>query len=147
MKEKHWRSAGALEAAVEGYFRSISRTVTAEERGAPILNDGGEPIRYREYVVPPTVWGLCEHLGISRGTWESYCDPRRYPQFRGAAALARDLMQDWSQRALLSRKDVRGLIYILQNAWDGPGEREEETGLLSLSQRRVILEELDSREE
>ena len=147
MKEKRWKSAGALEEAVEQYFRSISRTVTAEERGAPILNDEGEPIRYREYVVPPTVWGLCVFLGISRATWESYCDPRRHPQFRSAAALARDLMQDWSQRALLSRKDVRGLIYILQNSWNGPGEGEEETGLLSLSQRRAILEELDGREE
>ena len=136
-----------MKAAVAGYFRSISRTVTAEERGAPILNDEGEPIRFREYVVPPTVWGLCEHLGISRATWDSYCDPRRHPQFRSAAALARDLMQDWSQRALLSRKDVRGLIYILQNDRDQTGEREEETGLLSLSQRRAILEELDSREE
>ena len=97
--------------------------------------------------MPPTVWGLCEYLGISRATWESYCDPRRHPQFRSAAALARDLMQDWSQRALLSRKDVRGLIYILQNAQDQSGEREEETGSLSLSQRRAILEELDSREE
>ncbi len=147
MKEKRWTGGTALEAAVAGYFRSISRTVTAEERGAPILNDAGEPIRYREYVVPPTVWGLCEYLGISRATWESYCDPRRHPQFRSAAALARDLMQDWSQRALLSRKDVRGLIYILQNAQDQSGEREEETGSLSLSQRRAILEELDNREE
>ena len=53
MKEKRWTGGTALEAAVAGYFRSISRTVTAEERGAPILNDAGEPIRYREYVVPP----------------------------------------------------------------------------------------------
>ena len=146
MKEKRWKSAGALEAAVEGYFRSISRTVTAEERGAPILNDGGEPIRYREYVVPPTVWGLCEYLGISRATWESYCDPRRRPEFRGAAALARDLMQDWSQRALLSRKDVRGLIYILQNAREPAGDGEDIQSL-SLSRRRAILEELEDPEE
>ena len=146
MKEKRWTNGAALEEAVAGYFRSISRTVTAEERGAPILNDGGEPIRYREYVVPPTVWGLCEYLGISRATWESYCDPRRRPGFRSAAALARDLMQDWSQRALLSRKDVRGLIYILQNAQEPAGEREE-GGSLSLSRRRAILEEMGSPEE
>lgn len=144
MKEKRWRSAGALEAAVEGYFRSISRTVTAAERDIPIRNDEGEPIRYREYVVPPTRWGLCEYLGISRATWESYCDPLRHPEFRGAAALARDLMLDWSQRALLSRKDVRGLIYILQN-FPEPGLEEEERSL-SLSQRRAILEELEDRE-
>ena len=129
--------------------RAIETTVKAHPTlfTRIVLNDEGEPIRFREYVVPPTVWGLCEHLGISRATWDSYCDPRRHPQFRSAAALARDLMQDWSQRALLSRKDVRGLIYILQNAQDQSGEREEETGSLSLSQRRAILEELDSREE
>ena len=145
MKEKRWKSAGALEAAVEGYFRSVSRTVTAEERGAPILNDDGEPIRYREYVVPPTVWGLCAYLGITRATWESFCDSRRHPEFRGAAALAGDLMQDWSQRALLSRKDVRGLIYILQNAQEP--RREDEGVSLSLSRRRAILEELEDPEE
>ena len=145
MKEKRWKSAGALEAAVEGYFRSVSRTVTAEERGAPILNDDGEPIRYREYMVPPTVWGLCAYLGITRATWESFCDPRRHPEFRGAAALAGDLMQDWSQRALLSRKDVRGLIYILQNAQEP--RREDEGVSLSLSRRRAILEELEDPEE
>jgi len=146
MKKKHWKSGRALEAAVEGYFRSISRTVTAEERGIPILNDDGEPIRYREYVIPPTIWGLCTHLGISRAAWESYCDPRRFPEFRGAAELARDLMQDWSQRALLSRKDVRGLIYILQNARETLREGEESDSL-SLSQRRAILEELENPEE
>ena len=146
MKEKRWRSPAALEAAVEGYFRSISRTVTAAERDVPIRNDAGEPIRYREYVVPPTIWGLCEYLGIARATWESYCDPLQHPEFRGAAALARDLMQDWSQRALLSRKDVRGLIYILQNSQELLPEREEGRSL-SLSRRRAILEELESAED
>ena len=145
MKDKRWKSAGALEAAVERYFRSISRTVTAMERGAPILNDNGEPIRCREYVVPPTVWGLCEALGISRATWESYCDPQHHPEFRAATALARDLMQDWSQRALLSRRDVRGLIYILQNSPEQSAARE--TGeSLSLADTKAILDELEETE-
>ncbi len=142
-KERRWRSAAALEEAVEGYFRSISRTVTAEERGSPILNDAGEPIRYREYVIPPTICGLCEYLGISRATWTGFADPRLHPEFRGAAAIARDRMQDWSQRALLSRKDVRGLIYILQNAQDLPEEREQS---LSLADRKAILDELEETE-
>ena len=136
-RERRWRSAAALEEAVERYFCSISRTVTAEDRGSPILNDEGEPIRYREYVIPPTVSGLCESLGISRATWRELSDPRRHPEFRGAAALVRDRMQDWSQQALLTRKDVRGLIYILQNTLDLPEEQEES---LSLSERRDLLE-------
>ena len=141
-KEKRWRSAAALEEAVEGYFRSISRTVTAADKDGPILNDDGEPIRCREYVVSPTTLDLCEHLGISRGTWEEYCDPRRHPEFRGAAELARDRMQDWSQRALLTRKDVRGLIYILQNSPELNREGGE-TESLSLSARRALLEGLE----
>jgi hypothetical protein len=159
-REKRWSSGPALEEAVEGYFRSISRTVTAVDREdtgkkdgegrklileTPILNDDGEPIRYREYVVPPTVWGLCEYLGISRETWDEYCDPERSPRFRRAAARARGLMEDWSQRALLTRKDVRGLIYTLQNPAERPvRDREEE---LSLSQRREILEGLEEQED
>ncbi len=143
MKRTRKPSGAALTAAVEGYFRSISRTVTAAEKDVPILNDEGEPIRYREYVVPPTILGLCEYLGLSRETWEEYCDPLIHPEYRQAAALARDRMQDWSQRALLTRKDVRGLIYILQN-WPLQSREPEED--LSLSQRRAILEELGEEE-
>ena len=146
MKGRRKPGAAALEAGVEGYFRSISRTVTAAEKDAPILNDEGEPIRYREYVVPPTILGLCEYLGLSRETWEEYCDPLAHPEYRRAAALARDHMQDWSQRALLTRKDVRGLIYILQN-WPIQAREAEEGESLSLSQRRAILEELEEGED
>ncbi len=145
----------SLAAGIERYFASIRRTVTAVERvetgekgskayvEQPILSDVGEPIRYREYVVPPTILGLCEYLGLSRETWEEYCDPLIHPEYRQAAALARDRMQDWSQRALLTRKDVRGLIYILQN-WPLQSREPEED--LSLSQRRAILEELGEEE-
>lgn len=145
-KEKRWRSAAALEEAVERYFRSISRTVTAMEGQEPIRNDEGEPIRCREYVVPPTVWDLCEYLGISQKTWEEYCDPLRRPEFVGAAALARDRMQDWSRRALLTRKDVRGLIYILQNSPELGPERQEDKSL-SMTRRKAILEELEGTED
>ena len=153
-----YRSGVQLQEAIEGYFRSISRTVTATERREtkdedgkklveelPVLNDDGREIRYREYVIPPTVWGLCDYLDITRETWESYCNFEEYPQFHAATERAAALLQDWSQRALLTRKDVRGLIFILQNALDGAAGRsgepqpEEE---LSLSRRRSILEEL-----
>ena len=68
-------SPKSLEAAVDRYFASIRRTVVATERvetgprtfeERPILSDTGEPIRCREYVVAPTVWGLCESRGITR---------------------------------------------------------------------------------
>lgn len=141
--------------AVNGYFASISRTVEATERietGAKtfveqtILSDAGEPIRYREYVVPPTVWGLCEYLGITPKIWNGYCDPKRHPEMQDAVLRACGLMREWKEQALLTRKDVRGIIYHIQNNMGGlepPGASAPETGSLSIGEKRaILLEEL-----
>lgn len=87
MAEKKYKSAAALRASCEEYFRSISRTVTASERvptgeidkyghdifeSRDIFNDDGAPIQYIEYAVPPSITALCIYLGISRETWRRY---------------------------------------------------------------------------
>ena len=139
---------------VDAYFASISRTVEATERietGAktfveqPILSDAGEPIRYREYVVPPTVWGLCEYLGITPKTWNSYCDRLKHPEMQDAVLRADGLMREWKEQALLTRKDVRGIIYHIQNNMGGlePAEDGETppSGSLTLGEKRAILME------
>ena len=118
-KRKHF-SARSLEQAVDRYFASIRRTVTATERvetgpktfeDRPILSDTGEPIRFREYVVAPTVWGLCEALGLTPAEWERLCDREEHPELQGAVQRASGLMREWKEQTLLTRKDVRGLIY------------------------------------
>ena len=150
-------SPKALLKAVDGYFLSISRTVTAQEdcgetdaSGKKVLsrkdicNDLGEPIRYREYVVPPTVWGLCEYLGLRREEWDALCSQ---PRYREAAALAERRFRAWNQEALLTRKDVRGIIYHLEHDPDVPAKAPEapQPGL-SLSARRRILEAMGAEE-
>ena len=140
---------------VDAYFASISRTVEATERietGAktfveqPILSDAGEPIRYREYVVPPTLWGLCEFLGITPKIWSSYCDRAKHPEMQDAVLRADGLMREWKEQALLTRKDVRGIIYHIQNdlgRLELPGPAEPERTAMSLGEKRaILLEEL-----
>lgn len=159
---KRYTGARTLLAAIESYFTSISRTVDAVERietgekeaggkkvvlERKILSDNGEPIRYREYVVPPTIWGLCEHLGISASQWAAYCDARRYPEFREATERAKGYFREWNERELLTRKDVRGLIYHLQNlsgssVWGGGEEAVSPLEGMSLSERRTALLQL-----
>lgn len=73
-----------LKKAVNGYFDSISRLVPLTEKRdtgrkdrdghviyeeVPVLNRLGVQATVLEYLVPPTVGGLCEHLGIHRSTW------------------------------------------------------------------------------
>lgn len=119
-----------LEAAVEGYFASISRSVQARDADKqPLYNDAGEPIRVTEYVRPPTVGGLCLYLGIDRSTWQNYADGKLHPELAGVAARARARMECWLEEQLLTReKNVQGLIFNLQNNYGWREKREAELG-------------------
>ena len=81
---RKYRSDKALREMVEGYFASISREKivceaynTGQKDGwghfitewRPVTNELGVYMREREYVIPPTVGGLCAYLRISRDTW------------------------------------------------------------------------------
>ena len=155
-KERRW-TARSLEAAVDRYFASIRRTVTATERietgpksfeERPILSDTGEPIRCREYVVAPTVWGLCEALGVTPAAWRRLCDPEEHPELQDAVQRAAGLMREWKEQSLLTRKDVRGLIYHLQNHLGGLDELPAAPGpgSLSLREKRALLEDEEDEE-
>lgn len=85
-----------LRKAVEAYFDSITREVAMTEKvdtgrkdadghkifeNVPVINKRGEQVKITEYLVPPTVGGLCEALGIHRSTWAEYCDENTHPEF------------------------------------------------------------------
>lgn len=138
-----------LRRAVEGYFRGITRTVTLREQVntgekdrfghwvyelKDICSDAGEPVKVRQFVVPPTVGGLCEHLGIHRSTWADYCDREKHPELREVTAWAREVMQHYLESELLGRdgKNLKGVIFSLQNNFgysEKPKDEPEEDDL------------------
>ena len=142
-------TARRLEEGIDRYFASIRRTVVATERvetgpktfeEKPIISDAGEPIRCREYVVAPTLWGLCEALGITPAEWNRLSDRTCHPELQGAVQRAYGLMREWKEQSLLTRKDVRGLIYHMQNHLGGlelPAESEEPP--LTLGEKGELL--------
>lgn len=138
-------TAKELREQTDKYFRSISRTRSATEMlptgevdryGHPvlepkiILNDDGEEIRVTEYVLPPTMAGLCRYLGITHQTWANYCDGDKHPEFVETTTRARERMREWNEEQLLTRagKDVRGIIFNLQNNYGYSERREVELG-------------------
>jgi len=166
-RPKKYRSGKALSEAADRYFASISRTVTAKERydtgekdsdghkiynERDILNDSGEPIRYTEFIIPPTVGGLCDYLKIHRSTWAEYCDGDVYPEFSDTTTRTQGRMRAWNERELLTRKDVKGIIFNLQNNYGYSDKREVEFGPkaarsyaalnMSTSEKAALLEEL-----
>ena len=136
---KKYRSDKALREAVTAYFDSISRIRTVMEvyntgekdkwghfvqEQRPVTNAMGEPMKEREYVIPPTVGGLCGYLGISRDTWAAYCNREANPQFAETTAWAREQLLSWREKELMTRsdKDVKGLLFDLQVNYDVGGK-------------------------
>jgi len=160
-------TARTLKKAVQEYFDSITREVEVTEKvdsgerdskghiiyvPAPVLNKLGKPAIITEYIVPPTVGGLCEFLGIHRSTWAEYCDETLHPEFSDTTTRTRGRMRDWREEQLLVRKDVKGIIFDLQNNYGYSEKREIEFGeragrtmtaaAVPIAERQALLAEL-----
>ena len=159
--------AKTLDEAVERYFASISRVVVAKERkptgerddkghmiyeDVSIINALGEELKVEEFIVPPTVGGLCQFLGIHRSTWAEYCDRELHPEFSDTTTRARGRMRAYLEQQLLTRKDVKGVIFDLQNNYGYAEKRQVElgerasravsAGAMSLEEKRDLLEQI-----
>ena len=130
-RTKKYNTDLALRRAVENYFDSISRVKPVMEsyntgekdqwghfipEWRPVKNARGEDMTELEFVVPPTVGGLCRYLGISRDTWSQYCSRERNPQFAGTTEWAREQLLAWREKELMTRpgKDLTGVMFDLQ---------------------------------
>lgn len=144
-------TAKRLREAVEEYFDSISRIAPVlvpeptgkkdrfghdEVQMVPAVNRLGQQMNQIEYLIPPSVGGLCEYLGICRDTWAEYCDPNVHPEFSDTTTRARGRMQAWNEQQLLTRsgRDVKGIIFNLENNY---GYREK----LDVQSRDMTVEE------
>lgn len=158
-----------LRKAVEAYFRRITRTITIREQVntgekdswghwvyalQDVCNDDGEAVKVRQFVIPPTIGGLCEALGIHRSTWADYCDGEKYPEFQELTAWAREIIQHYLEAELLGRdgKNLKGVIFSLQNNFGYSEKREVELGARAakavasaaapMEEKQAMLEEL-----
>lgn len=120
----------SLAEAVDRYFASITRIVPVTElvetgerddkghkiyERRAVTNSLGEEAKVEEYIVPPTIGDLCQYLGIHRCTWADYCDADLHPEFSDTTTRARGRIRGYLERQLLTRKDVKGIIFDLQN--------------------------------
>lgn len=120
MRKKKYRTAAALEKAVNAYFDSVSHTeyVTCGDDKNPrrVRSDSGTYIHKREFLVPPSISALCLHIGISRQTWSEYSDPKKNPEFAEVCEMAKLVIEVYLEEQLLSRrKGVQGIMFNLKN--------------------------------
>lgn len=153
-----------LAEAVERYFDSISRMVTVMERvetdrrddkghviyeRRPVLNKLGQEAQVEEFIEPPTIGGLCQFLGIHRSTWADYCDKE---EFSDTTTRAGGRIRAYLEQQLLTRKDVKGIIFDLQNNHGYSEKRHLELGPnankaistagMTIGERKALLEQI-----
>ena len=148
-----------LDKAVDAYFRKISRTREATELVAtdkkdknghpifetrPICNDDGETIRYREFIIPPSITGLCLFLGISKQTWANYSAD---PEFLDPTTRARESVEAWLHVELDRRtKGTDGIKFDLQQNF-GWSEKISVDATAGALERYLADHEEDPKEE
>lgn len=155
-----------LDKAAREYFASICRTADVTEKydtgrkdeyghtvydTRPVYADNGQIIRRKEYIIPPTIGGLCQALDISRQTWAAYCNDEEYLD---TTSRVRGQIRAYLEQELLTRAgaDVRGIIFDLENNYGYSHKRETELGekaaaaakaaVIPLSEREKLLEQI-----
>lgn len=130
-----------LARAVKRYFKSITREVVLTEKkptgkkdkmghmiyeDVVVLNALGKPVKLTEYLIPPSVGGLSEFLGIHRDTWNDYCNHEKHPEFSDTTTYAQGRIHAYLERESLTRqgKDLKGVLFNLENNF-GYKERHE----------------------
>lgn len=121
-----------LHAAVERYFKSITRQKTLTEmkptgekdkmgheiyEPVPVKNALGKEMTVTEYLIPPSVMDLSAFLGIHRSTWDNYCDHEMNPEFFDTTERAMGRIHAYLVRESLTRqgKDLKGVLFNLEN--------------------------------
>lgn len=157
----------SLEEAVAAYFDGITRIVKVTEKvdsgkkdsnghviyeQMPVENKLGKQLEITEYLVAPTVGGLCEFLEIHRSTWSEWCDEDKHPEFKDTIATVQGRLRAWREEQLLTRKDVKGIIFDLQNNYGYSEKRQVELGerasktmavaAMPIRERRELLEQI-----
>lgn len=105
----------------EGRLKFATRLLCLPGSGPGIQ---GAPVTVRHWLRPPSLAGLCLHLGISRDTWASYAQDERMAP---VVELARAVMEDyWT--AQLEGKGAAGARFALSSNYGWRERHEVEMG-------------------
>ena len=133
-------SRKALTAAVAEYFDSITREVVIQERVPTgnkdswghdvyefrnVENNLGQVAKRTEFLVPPTIEGLCLHLGINSSTWSRWRDSEQYPEYQQVIALVDEKIIGWLKEQVSVRDKVTGVVWLLE-VNHGVGKEQKE---------------------
>lgn len=126
-RPKKYDTKKQLSNAIEKYFRSISTEIVLKGLdGREIISEDGKPMKKRIYPTPPSISGLCLHIGIDRSTWQNYCQRE---EFKTVCENARLRIEAYLEEQLLTReKNIQGIKFNLQHNFSWKERAEIDLG-------------------
>lgn len=150
-RPRAYKTARKLQQAIDDYFRGIRRRAPVlDKNGEPFISESGEPAFIMEYAEPSTIAGLCVYMRIDIETFAGY---QKIPRLAGVIAAAKLEIEKYNSVELLTRSQVRGIIFNLVNNFGWSDKKETEAGgktresaprdyTPSLAQKRQLLREI-----
>lgn len=134
-----YKDSKQLSKAIDHYFNSITITEPVfkdivvgyedEEQKKPIydkipaLNNAKEQIIRTTYIDIPSITGLCQHLGISRETWNNY---ESKGELLDTIKMAKERIEKYNVEQLYRKDQVTGIIFNLKNNFGWVDKQEIE---------------------
>lgn len=142
-----FKSKSEFASAVDDYFASIcyketvtiripvkdkDGNLTLDSKGhvvysdKPVVSINGEPIEREIYAVPPTIQGLCEHLGIGHDAWSNYAKRKGFSE---VVTRARARIERFLEEGLYENpKAARGIMLNLTSNYGWSNRQTVEMG-------------------
>jgi hypothetical protein len=145
-----------LQAKIDDYFTSISYLTQAMRKRIGGYSNGkgkamyfmqeaydeqNRPVMELQWSRPPTLSGLCLHVGITRQEFQAY---QAKPEYERVCLMARLRIEAYLEEELCAREKVGGLIKDLEkrHGWltpDDDSKPKEQT--MSMQERIAFLRE------
>jgi hypothetical protein len=144
-RKRTYETAEALQEAVDRYFESITyEKIVKGDDGEVVYNAAGEPVKRIAFAVPPTVEGLCLHIGMLRQRWSEYRADDRYRDVCQEADLK---IRAWRTEEVSTRDRTQGLQFLLSNDSGMSDNVNVNVNSASMSDRKNVLAKLAQMQE
>lgn len=117
-----------LQAAVDVYFDDLRAYLPLKIDGEPVVDEQGHPILREIAINPPTVAGICNHLGILKQTWGRWRSDPENP-LRPIACQAQQRIEQFLEEKLTTNKSADGVKFNLVNNFAESWKEKQELEL------------------
>jgi len=139
-RPRKWNDPEQLADLIQDYIDETTFNVPrVDKENKPVLNNKGDQIQDTYFSKPPTITGLCLHLGCSRETLNDYSHKKEYSD---TIKKYKDLVENHLEEELhRNQGQVTGIIFNLKNNFGWKDKQEIDTTNVNIDVTQNLSDE------